>query len=132
MKTTTILGALALAGATACGAVPVATVDFTAPTGPTPAPPRTTASTPPRPISPCSPRFQNTCLDQSYYYGSGCRGKGPLTASVKGMDGARVLSAHVLDHTRDLEPVAVEWKDVTLSLPRKDDNSAAFFVVFKR
>ena len=60
------------------------------------------------------------------------RGKGPLTASVKGMDGARVLSAHVLDHTRDLEPVAVEWKDGTLSLPRMDENSAAFFVVFER
>ena len=34
MKTTTILGALALAGATACGAAPTATIDFTAPTGP--------------------------------------------------------------------------------------------------
>ena len=48
------------------------------------------------------------------------------------MDGARVVSAHVLDHTRDLEPVAVECKDGTLSLPRKDDNSAAFFMVFER
>ena len=60
------------------------------------------------------------------------RGKGPLTASVKGMDGARVVSAHVLDHARNLEPVAVEWKDGLLALPRKDDNSAAFFVVFER
>ena len=60
------------------------------------------------------------------------RGKGPLTASVKGMDDAHVLSAHVLDHTRNLEPVAVEWKDGLLALPRKDDNSAAFFVVFER
>ena len=139
--------------------------------------------------------FQNTCLDQSYYYGSGChgnwgykdglgtfnksywslkifgdivsgytdkvsalstvpsvtvfaglsadkkrgfalisdyRGKGTLTASVKGMEGARVVSAQVLDHTRDLEPVDVEWKDGTLTLPRKDENSAAFLVVFER
>ena len=59
------------------------------------------------------------------------RGKGPLTASVKGMDGARVISAQVLDHTRNLEPVDVEWKDGTLTLPRKDENSAAFFVVFE-
>ena len=48
------------------------------------------------------------------------------------MDGARVASAHVLDYTRDLEPVAVEWKDGTLALPRKDENSAAFFMVFER
>ena len=34
MKTTTILGALALAGATACRADTTATIDFTAPTGP--------------------------------------------------------------------------------------------------
>lgn len=139
--------------------------------------------------------FQNTCLDQAYYYGSGCRGawgykdgfgnfnksywslkifgdivsgytekvaassavpsvtvlaglsadgkrgfalvsdyrgKGPLTVAVKGMEGARVASAHVLDYTRDLESVGVDWKDGALSLPRKDENSAAFFVVFER
>ena len=138
--------------------------------------------------------FQNSCLDQSYYYGCGYdgnwgykdklgnfnksywslkifgdivsgytdkvaaasavpsvtafaglaadrkrgfvlvsdyRGSGPLTVSVKGMDGARVVSAHVLDHTRDLEPVDVGWKDGILSLPRKDANSAAFFVVLE-
>ena len=138
--------------------------------------------------------FQNSCLDQSYYYGSGCtgnwgykdgigkfnksywslkifgdivsgytekvaaavtvpsvtafagltadkkrgfvlisdyRGKGPLNVAVKGMDNARIVSAHVLDHTRDLEPVDVGWKDGILSLPRKDANSAAFFVVLE-
>ena len=138
--------------------------------------------------------FQNSCLDQSYYYGSGCtgnwgykdgigkfnksywslkifgdivsgytekvaaaatvpsvtafagltadkkrgfvlisdyRGKGPLNVAVKGMDNARIVSAHVLDHTRDLEPITVEWKDGTLALPRKDANSAAFFVVLE-
>jgi hypothetical protein len=47
------------------------------------------------------------------------------------MENARIVSAHVLDHTRDLEPVDVEWKDGTLALPRKDANSAAFFVVLE-
>ena len=59
------------------------------------------------------------------------RGNGALAASIKGMDNARVVSAHVLDHTRDLEPVDVGWKDGILSLPRKDANSAAFFVVLE-
>ena len=140
--------------------------------------------------------FQNSCLDQSYFYGSGAkgswgwkngygeynksyyslkifgdivmdftqkvaatagsettvsafaglsadgkkafvlvadyRGRFPLVAHVKGLDNARVEKAIVLDHTRNNEPVEVTWRNGTLTLPRKDRNSVAFYVVFAR
>ena len=137
--------------------------------------------------------FQNTCLDQSYYYGSGThgnwgfkdgfgqfnksyyslkifgdivtgytdkvsaissstsvttfaglsadgkkgfllvsdyRGKDRLSVDVAGVAHPKNVRALVLDHTRDLEPVSVDWRDGRLTLPRKDANSAAFFVTF--
>ena len=137
--------------------------------------------------------FQNTCLDQAYYYGSGARGnwgykdglglfnksyyslklfgeivagyadkvaamtpapsvtvfaaksadgrkgcllvadyrgRGRLAVDVKGVAHPKNVKAVVLDHTRDLEPVVVDWKDGRLTLPRKDANSAAFLVTF--
>lgn len=60
------------------------------------------------------------------------RGSGPLVAHIDGLGDATIESALVLDHTRDLEPVAVTWKDGVLTLPRRDENSAAFYVVLKR
>ena len=59
------------------------------------------------------------------------RGSGTLAVNVKGLDGAKVASAVVLDQTRDAEPVDVAWKDGVLTLPRKDPYSAAFYVTFE-
>ena len=138
--------------------------------------------------------FQNTCLDQAYYYGSGARGnwgfknglglfnksyhslklfgeivagyadkvsaaspnpsvtvfaaktadgkkgcllvadyrgKGRLSVDVAGVARPKNVKAVVLDHTRDLEPVVVDWRNGRLALPRKDGNSAAFLVTFE-
>lgn len=54
-----------------------------------------------------------------------------ISASVKGMDGAKV-SAVVLDDKRDMRPLRVTWSDDVLELPKRGSGSAAFLVTFKR
>ncbi len=54
-----------------------------------------------------------------------------VSASVKGMDGARV-SALVLDDKRNLRPLRVTCADGLLELPKRGPGSAAFLVTFER
>jgi hypothetical protein len=57
------------------------------------------------------------------------RGKSEkLFVEVKGLGVVKSAQALVLDHTRDLTPFPVRIRDGVLTLPRVDENSAAFLV----
>lgn len=55
-----------------------------------------------------------------------------LVVEVLGLDGVESVSAVVLDHTHDLVPIPVDYRDGRICLPRSDENSAAYLVTFKR
>ena len=54
-----------------------------------------------------------------------------LAVDVRGAEKARHVSVVVLDHTRDLLPAEVDWRDGTLTLVKSDKHSAAFLVTFE-
>ena len=57
------------------------------------------------------------------------RGKSEkLFVELKGLGAVKSAQALVLDHTRDLTPFPVRIRDGVLTLPRVDENSAAFLV----
>ena len=53
-----------------------------------------------------------------------------IPVSVKGVEGAKNVSARVLSFEKDLEPVDVEMKDGAFTLRKPDAYSAAFLVTF--
>ena len=53
-----------------------------------------------------------------------------IPVSVKGVEGAKNVSARVLSFEKDLEPVDVEIKDGAFTLRKPDAYSAAFLVTF--
>ena len=55
-----------------------------------------------------------------------------LRVAVKGLEGVKSVTAAVLDHTRDLAPVPVDFRNGELVLSRIDENSAAYLVTFER
>ena len=60
------------------------------------------------------------------------RGKGDkLFVDVKGLGGVMSASALVLDYTRDLTPVPVDFRNGTICLPRNNENSAAYLVTLE-
>jgi hypothetical protein len=60
------------------------------------------------------------------------RGKSDkLFVDVKGLGGVMSASALVLDYTRDLTPVPVDFRNGTICLPRNDENSAAYLVTLE-
>ena len=61
------------------------------------------------------------------------RGKNDkLFVEIKGLGGVKSATALVLDHTRDLTPVPVDFSKDTICLPRIDENSAAYLVTLER
>ena len=61
------------------------------------------------------------------------RGKNEkLRVAVKGLEGVKNVTAVVLDHTRDLAPVPVDFRNGELTLSRIDENSAAYLVTFEK
>ena len=54
-----------------------------------------------------------------------------IPVSVKGVEGAKSVSARVLSFEKDLEPVAVEMQDGAFTLRKPDAYSAAFLVTFE-
>ena len=54
-----------------------------------------------------------------------------LRVEVKGLTSVKGVTAVVLDHTRDLSPIPVDYRDGRILLPRIDNNSAAFLVTFE-
>ena len=53
-----------------------------------------------------------------------------IPVSVKGVEGAKNVSARVLSFEKDLEPVDLEMKDGAFTLRKPDAYSAAFLVTF--
>ncbi len=53
-----------------------------------------------------------------------------LTVDVKGLDGAKNVSAIMLDYTHNATPFSADWRNGTLTLAKPDKNSAAFLVTF--
>ena len=53
-----------------------------------------------------------------------------LTVDVKGLDGAKNVSAVVLDYTHNATPFSADWRNGTLTLAKPDKNSASFLVTF--
>ena len=51
-----------------------------------------------------------------------------IEVAVKGMENAKLVSAVVLDHTRDNFPCDVAWRNGHLTLVKPDKNSAAFLI----
>lgn len=61
------------------------------------------------------------------------RGKNDrLFVEVLGLDDVESVSAAVLDDTRNLAPIPVDYRNGRICLPRLDENSAAYLVTFRR
>ena len=54
-----------------------------------------------------------------------------ISVTVKGVEGAKKVTARVLNLEKDLEPVAVEMKGGKFTLAKPDAYSAAFLVTFE-
>ena len=58
-------------------------------------------------------------------------GEQTLTVDVKGLGGAKNVSAIMLDYTHNATPFSADWRNGTLTLAKPDKNSAAFLVTFE-
>lgn len=54
-----------------------------------------------------------------------------IPVSVKGVEGAKSVTARVLSFEKNLEPVALEVKDGGFTLSKPDAYSAAFLITFE-
>jgi len=55
-----------------------------------------------------------------------------LRIGAEGLGEVKYVSASVLDHTRDVFPCEVGWRNGALTLVKPDKNSAAFLVKFEK